>query len=422
MLTQLRSVLRGMAVIAMAACTGSSLEPKGQPLTRTPTAARDTMTVVLWRRTGLSFPFSGSASANVPTSGVLTVVVGGVSSINPRTGTALWTATFPATPAGIRTRGSVIRLTYTPTGGSAVETFLDEATGAVLWSQPASTLPGRRLLAASATTILEAIGGDAIGDTAFIARERSSGAIRWVKRVALSACGIGADDCLPVASYSQSPFVLVRPAILAGPLQFIRLTDAGDVTLTPFSDPAASLFNIVRNVTADSAGTRIVMTTLFSAFAIDGASGSARWAIRHPQLLDNSEVQEPVVRVVNGPTPLVDLFYEYETPTATAFAREVVRDLTTGNVVRESVRNERADQVAYIGPCGDDGIVIVRTTGRFLFSNVRTGADTEGIIRDPATNAIVSIPRFVSNVRTFASGDLVLSTPNDGLLGFRCHP
>jgi outer membrane protein assembly factor BamB len=417
MSTQVRSVLRGMAVIAMAACTGSSLEPKGQPLIQSPTAARDTISVVLWRRTGLSFPYSVSASANVPTSGILTVTGNGLTSINPATGSALWTATFSTAPREIRSRGTIVKLQYGPYGDGELEAFLDEATGTVLWTQLTSAVRRGRLLAASSTTILEVI-----GDAEFIARERSTGSIRWVRKVALSACTIGSDDCLLVAGYRQSPFVLVSPVILGGPQHFIRLTDAGDVTLTPFNDPAAGAFTIVDNVTADSAGTRVVMTTRFSAFAIDGATGSLRWAIRHPFFLDNSLLEEPIVRVVTGPTPLVDLFYQYSTPTATAFAREVVRDLTNGTIVRESVRKERADQIAYIGPCGDDGIVIVRTTGRFLFSNLRTGVDTEGIIRDPATNGITSISALVSEVRTFASGYLALQTLNDGMIGFRCHP
>jgi outer membrane protein assembly factor BamB len=203
--------------------------------------------------------------------------------------------------------------------------------------------------------------------------------------------------------------------------RLFSVTESGDVSVSTFSDPFSSIFAVFSGVTTDSASTRIFLASFFSAFALDASTGAVRWSVRHPITFDGSTLEAPIISTLRGSTPLVDLFYKYDTPTSTAFAREVVRDLTTGTVVRESVRKERADQVAYIGQCGDDGIVIVRTTGRFLFSNIRTGVDTEGIIREPTSSANVILSQFDEAASSFTGGYLVLLTSN-GVLGFKCHP
>jgi outer membrane protein assembly factor BamB len=406
------------AAIALTACSESSAGPGGKPLTQTPTAPRDTISVVSWRRSRVAVA-SGYNRADARTlSAILSREVSGISAINPKTGATRWTTSFPSAPTDVRARGTVIRVAYTPTGGTPTEAFLDEATGSVLWSQSTSQLPGRRLVAASPNTILEQL-----GDTAFVARERSTGQIRWIRAAAVGACSSAAEDCLRATDETQSPFRLVRSLLFGVGLRpfTVTVTDAGVVSASSISDPFSPAFTIVDDFRADSSGTRIFISTLFSAMTLDAGTGEVRWSAQHPLLIDGSALEVPRLSTARGQPALVDLFYRYETPTTTAFARETVRDMASGTIVRETTRKERVDEVAYIGQCGDDGIVIVRTTGRFLFSNIRTGVDTEGIIRDQDTNALTTLAYFDSEASSFAEGYLVFLT-NGGLMGFRCHP
>jgi outer membrane protein assembly factor BamB len=411
-----RRASSAVTALMLTAC-GSSSDGLVEPKPTQKPAATDTITVQSWRRSPLFLaPTLSEAQAQLPAS-FLTVATNALTAVNPQTGANSWSLPLATSLRDVRTTGGVVRVTQVAANGNDnTESFLDEATGNLLWSQLSTPRGGSSIVAASAAIILSNI-----GDTLFVGRERSTGTVRWTARAPFGPCVLTFDDCWVHAGRATDAFYLVRAELTGTQQRLMKITDAGVATVTPFADPLARGFTILTDVTIDSTGSLLFITSFGGVSAIDASTGAVRWAARNPFPLD-AVLLQPVVSIARGNNPMIHLLYPFESDVNGGFAREFVLDANTGTTVRSRTLPTSTASLAYIGPCGVDGMVVVRGNGRFSFSNTRTGSVTEGMIRNAGTNTITEIIASPSVVGTFATGHLVLSNRNGELTGFRCRP
>ncbi len=403
--------------VAIVAC--SSADEIVQPglSNSRPLAARDTVIVTSWRRPSL---FVANTRGTVPVqteSAFLTYSQTSLSGVDPRTGRGIWTVPFPALPQGFRGVGNVFRASYTSGSGVRSETVVDDATGMQLWTQPIDSLVVRTVITASTSTVLELV-----NDTVFVGRDRASGVVRWTRRAPSIQCTSSVDDCVRFAGYANGTFFLIQAALFSAQQRLITLTEAGVFTVVPFADPSSRGFTIFESVALDSASNLLLYTTFSGAGAVDVTSGASRWTYRYPLASDGVFLEPAVANILTGREPRVQLLFPYEEVANGNFAREVVLDATSGAIVRQFTRPISSTIISHVGPCGADGMVFVRTDGRFLFSNARSGVDTEGMVRDSAVNVRIAVPEFANWQRSYATGHVVFRTSDNTTFGFRCKP
>jgi outer membrane protein assembly factor BamB len=404
-----------MTALALTACR--SADTPVDPLPTQKPVAAESISVQSWRRTPVFLAISNASRRAHAASTFLSVVQNTLTAANPQTGVNVWSTTFAAPMRDVRAAGSMLRVTLAAVNATeTIESFVDAETGTPLWSQPGALQGGPNVLTASADMILSNV-----GDTLFVGRDRATGAVRWTTRVPFGKCSLSFDDCWIDAGRANGAFNVVRTEVLGATQRLIKISDAGVATVTTFTDPLARGFTVLRNVAVDSTGSLLLFTTFSGAAAIDASTGAVRWSFRTPLLLD-ADLLEPVVNFVRGSNPVIHLVYPYEATTSGAYASEFVLDATTGTTIRNRTLPGSPRSIALIALCGTDGIVAVRSTGRFTFTNTRTGAIAEGTVREPGTNAVATIPDFPTEAGNFTTGHLVLSNSNFSLIGFRCRP
>jgi PQQ-like domain len=403
------------AALALAAC--KSADSPVAPLPTQQTVAVESISVQGWRRPPVTVTSTLRSGRPETAAAFLALASNALTSIDPRSGGNTWTATFAARPREVSAAGSVFRVTYPDVNlGGTIDAFVDEASGAKLWSVSGTALANQSIIASSAEIIVFNL-----NDTLFVGRDRATGAVRWSTRVSLGPCVQFFSRCWTDAGQANGVFHLVRNSV-SGPLHLLKLTQTGVATLLPFADPLAFGFNSLQTAVLDSAGASLFFTSFIGISAIDANTGALRWSAVHPFSVDGVPVDQPVVSVARGLNPMIHLLYEYDFVANGNFAREFVVDGAVGKAIWSRAVPAGEGSTPYIGHCGADGMVVVRSSGRFFFSNTRTGAVFVGTVRDTVGNTPAQVPGQPLWVSTFASGHVVLSNANTELIGFRCRP
>ncbi len=415
-----------LSAILLTACSDVSAPPAPEPPppVLAPPASRDSIRVLSWTRGSLAFPYNLDTKATRTANTLLALDPRGVTAIDPASGRALWSATFPSAPGDFRTADGVFRLVYGTNFGSVLgqEVFLDATTGRALWSQ-ISNQPGGDLLDASATTLLARL-----GDTALVARGRASGELQWIRQVTLGDCGlIVSSACLTRVGHAAGAFFLLRQLLAsANGFQLIRVTETGVVTRVSIAVPLAFLAFIV-SASVDASGRIVTVVTGTDTFSIDTETGALRWRAAHLLLSNGVSLDRPVVQMTGGAESLIHYNFRYVNSSSGGFSREIVRSALTGRIVRQLLRPSAGLDGLRAVSCGPDGMVILRGGGQFIYVDTRTGNETAGQMMDADRGEPGAFPASFSWVDDYASGHIVFalggtnSAPST-LLGFKCRP
>ena len=410
---------------------GTGVTATPDPLILPPPAARDTVSVPRWARSGVTFPYNldqvairtSATFLTVAASTISTSGLNPVTALDPANGAAFWSAslTSPADFAGV---DGVFRVTHGSIGDRR-ESLLDGSSGAAFLTQPLSTTaPTGGLVGASVNTVL-----GRLGDTLLVGRNRATGAIRWRARVSLGDCGfIDVSPCSAYAGQGGGAFHFIHVKGFAPPVfELVRVSEAGIVTTTEFVDPSAAAMGFAffaPPTVVDSAGAIAIVVTNTGVIGLDAKTGAIRWSAVHLRISNGLLLDKPVVQFLRGSTPLVHLVFPFSSPGAPAYSREIIRDALTGRIVRQVLRLAAGLDAVTTRPCGETGMVLMRKTGRFIYTDSRTGSETAGQIIDQTTNLPAEAPVLSTWSNTFASGHIVYATGSapDGLWGFRCRP
>ncbi|MCC7055162.1 MAG: PQQ-binding-like beta-propeller repeat protein [Gemmatimonadaceae bacterium] len=421
-----RVVLTAVAVTLTACGSEGGTAPRtgdSTALVRPPPPARDTITVRAWARSSVTFPYTLDRIAIRSTSAFLTTGTNAVSAIDPRTGTVLWTRT-DVSPGSFAGAAGVFQFAL-GAFDARQEVIVDALTGATRYTAPVPASGYVGTIGAVGTTVIGRTGSDTV-----VARNAHTGSLLWKVRVPFGDCGlIESARCLHYAGHGGTAFHFIRLSggVVGGRYELVRVSDAGVVQSTAFVDPTAGgfpTFAMQPAVAVDSAGRVVVVTTFTGTTALDGATGAILWSAVRLSVSNGVLMEQPVVLLTGGADPLVHLVFRYMTSMSGGYSRETIRQATTGRVVRQVLRPAVGLDAVSVRPCGDAGMVLLRTGGRFIHTDTRTGTETAGQIVDATTGAPVEPPATATWVETFAPGALVYATGSgpDALVGFPCAP
>lgn len=325
--------------------------------------------------------------------------------IDVATGAVAWTTTQPFLPVGMWTFGSLFAIS-----GS----FVDPATGSVLWTPDRNALGDYAALLVIGETIVLRLPGDTI----LAGVERRTGREKWRARLRSHVCP------------DSTVCGILRPIGVDGANGYVLRTSSAESQVLTISETG-----VVREVVAASEVARRVIeprqlavvrgATMVAAWTrngtaagIDVVSGAERWVVDFSTVAAGF-FANPTERSFYTPDGTL-LFVQFDGSSASEAVLQVVLNTGTGTVANRRVLSRTEYFPDFWSRCGEEGLAHLTTSG-FDYTNLRTGARA-AVVRTGLFDAAAA--DFMSEMRS-VEADRVLFTRSNGnspFIGAKCAP